>query len=71
MLKIITVLMFGFILLSGCESQHDGAAVGNFGKIYGYDIVVIEKCEYIYSPNAYGKTMTHKGNCKNPIHIYK
>ena len=33
-------------------------------------IVTIEGCEYIVNQNSYGEILTHKGNCKNPIHIY-
>jgi len=37
-----------------------------------YEIIEIEGCEYIYvsvnSGYAGGLGLTHKGNCKNPIH---
>lgn len=41
---------------------------------YNYKIEVIEGCEYILAwgrgyPNS-GAMLTHKGNCKNPIHSY-
>lgn len=29
---------------------------------------IIEGCEYIVSKNSYGNSLTHKGNCNNPIH---
>jgi hypothetical protein len=29
---------------------------------------IIEGCEYIVSKNSYGNSLTHKGNCMNPIH---
>ena len=29
---------------------------------------IIEGCEYIVTTNVYGNGLTHKGNCKNPIH---
>jgi hypothetical protein len=31
----------------------------------------IEGCEYIVTKNSYGNGLTHKGNCKNPIHQCK
>lgn len=34
----------------------------------GIKIIVIDGCEYIcfyYSMHGYGKSVTHKGNCKN------
>jgi len=30
--------------------------------------VNIEGCEYFVNKNSYGNILTHKGNCKNPIH---
>lgn len=38
-----------------------------------YDIVTIDNCEYIevdFVGGAYSRcySLTHKGNCKNPIH---
>jgi len=32
------------------------------------EIVVIDSCEYLYGPWGNGTVLTHKGNCKNPIH---
>lgn len=33
------------------------------------EVEVIDGCEYIVSPGAYGfSTKTHKGNCTNEIH---
>ena len=31
-------------------------------------ITTIEGCEYFVNENAYGNSITHKGNCSNPIH---
>lgn len=40
----------------------------------GYKIVVIDQCEYIQVNDGLGNTrvysLTHKGNCSNPIHKY-
>jgi prepilin-type N-terminal cleavage/methylation domain-containing protein len=39
------------------------------GKI---EVVTIEGCEYFYQRTYYGyHVLTHKGNCKNPIHKYE
>ncbi len=38
-----------------------------------YKVVIIEQCEYIYisrRPFSAEFCLSHKGNCKNPIHIY-
>ena len=32
------------------------------------EIVVIDSCEYLYGEWGYATVLTHKGNCKNPIH---
>lgn len=32
------------------------------------EIREIEGCEYIVSKNGVGDVLSHKGNCKNPIH---
>lgn len=32
------------------------------------EIIVIDSCEYIYFKSM---GYAHKGNCRNPIHIYK
>lgn len=29
---------------------------------------IIDSCEYLVSVNGQGNVITHKGNCKNPIH---
>jgi predicted RNA-binding Zn ribbon-like protein len=43
--------------------------------IHDLEILVIDNCEYIFykkSPSTYRGFgfMSHKGNCKNPIHFY-
>jgi len=35
-----------------------------------YEVFIIENCEYIKTPNTYGYSLTHKGNCTNHIHVY-
>lgn len=35
-----------------------------------FTIVTIDQCEYIKTHVYSGEVYTHKGNCKNPIHIY-
>ena len=57
------------MLLVGCETtieQKDKTEKvnGTSVKEFTYD-----GCEYVYFPYGYG-TVSHKGNCKNPIHQY-
>ena len=39
------------------------------------EVIIIENCEYLIYKKAKGNNqgygfMSHKGNCKNPIHLY-
>lgn len=81
MKKILFILLLiSGILNIGCNrnvtyvDKHGNIIVTS--KIYpsntlnSYCTIEIEKCEY-FIVNAYGSfTYMHKGNCKNPIHIY-
>lgn len=36
-----------------------------------YEVVMIDNCQYIVTgTSGYGFSITHKGNCNNPMHIY-
>jgi hypothetical protein len=35
-----------------------------------YVIITIDGCQYIKPIYESSSTLTHKGNCNNPIHIY-
>ena len=62
------ILAFLIICLSSCgpRGEYLKDSHGNIETIVIYD-----GCEYIKNW-VYGGcyTLTHKGNCKNPIHIY-
>ena len=32
------------------------------------EIITVDSCEYLYGPWGNATVLTHKGNCKNPIH---
>ena len=66
LLAVICIAWFG---LSGCSK------VDSEGKIEGGSRTVeIDGCEYLVFENSgkalnnYSFAITHKGNCKNPIH---
>lgn len=69
-------LLFIFVLLLvGCVQNNDPTInrvpYGDSGSNIVYRIVVIDSCEYIWGwdGGGYGGPfLTHKGNCKNPIH---
>lgn len=57
--KILLFIMLSVSTLSSCYN----------GKgIISTEVQIIDGCEYIVSKNAYGNVVSHKGNCKNPIH---
>jgi hypothetical protein len=63
MIRTVASILILFIL-TGCG---DGEKVKNVP--YTYEI---DGCEYLGCPNGHlQRIYTHKGNCKNPIHIYK
>ena len=50
---------------SNVPSQKTEYMINTYGKV---EIVVIDSCEYLYGPWGNATVLTHKGNCKNPIH---
>jgi len=66
---ILTTLFIG--MMSGCKESNieKQKTFYNFGDGKPpIEIVTIESCEYIYGSWGYATVLTHKGNCKNPIH---
>jgi len=68
-MKKIIVFLISLLFLVGCETTIEQKN-GN-GKVNGSNVTefVYDGCEYVYFPFGYG-TVSHKGNCKNPIHQY-
>lgn len=81
---LIIALLFLFLLVS-CEPVSDKSETTpsilqtenliNKMDIHDLEILEIENCEYIFYKKGLGTNkgfgfMAHKGNCKNPIHIY-
>lgn len=69
---ILLLIVGGISLLSiGCQPPMNNNTVGEY-----MTIINIDGCEYISIekyPNQSSAVLsvTHKGNCSNPIHIYK
>lgn len=65
---LLAISCAAWLLLSGCSpsgSQND------VDPARSYKTITIEGCEYIYvsrRPWAGDFSLTHKGNCVNPIH---
>lgn len=68
-----TLLVIAFcVLVAGCDSSPNGGYSG--ASPQSYETIVIEQCQYIQVVNGpsfanfYSYSLTHKGNCNNPIH---
>jgi hypothetical protein len=66
---LLATLLIGMV--SGCEEptvqKKTTPVVIKFGD-KPLDIVTIEGCEYLISYYDRSRSITHKGNCSNPIH---
>ena len=75
------LIIVSLALLAGCHEQHPtGGKITNIREASergaSYGIVEIDGCEYIEVSYGLGSgtgyySLTHKGNCKNPIHSEK
>jgi hypothetical protein len=74
--RVIAIALFTIVflaMLSGLIScternvniQKTEYVVWDEHKLY---IAVVDSCEYLYGPWGNATVLTHKGNCKNPIH---
>lgn len=63
---LIIVFLLISMLVIGCESQLDKKM--NINQKEGFATVTIDGCEYIIVEGNVEYSITHKGNCKNPIH---
>lgn len=69
----------------GCEQQttpdedtqleHTAEGLINIVSRGDVEVIIIDGCEYLIYKEEHGSNqgygfMSHKGNCKNPIHIY-
>lgn len=59
------VLLLG-ILLTSCDDNPKQLAEDGTT----YRIETIDGCEYVYKSWGEGGVLSHKGNCKNPIHYH-
>lgn len=68
---VLLLLLFTFSCKSDSKELKSPEIENNLDK---FNVIIIEDCEYLeYDKGAleyatYG--LTHKGNCKNPIHEY-
>ena len=76
--RVIAIALFTIVflaLLSGLVSCSGPSNVDKKKTTYivrdnelPVEIVIVDNCEYLYGPWGNATVLTHKGNCKNPIH---
>lgn len=67
MKKIIVLLLI--VSLVGCGYKNDKSIKGeNNSDLAGLKVIVLDGCEYFQFKSYTYYSITHKGNCKNPIH---
>jgi len=54
-MKKLVLLALAALMMTGCNKSTN--------SVDGYDIVIIDSCEYIRNENFYGCVIVHKGNC--------
>lgn len=84
-IHISLLLLFAILLFIGCEekfapekeskTEHEAENSIHNVTVGDVEIIIIDGCEYIIYKERNGNNqgygyMAHKGNCKNPIHIY-
>ncbi len=71
-LSIFIILLFG--IMGSCGQNNSDSVVGRTNPQIHIKIVEYDGCEYIYDArrsiagSGMPTPLTHKGNCKNPIH---
>jgi len=55
-MKKLVLLALSAMIMVGCDKS--------ISSVDGYDIVIIDSCEYIRNENFYGCVIVHKGNCR-------
>lgn len=55
-MKKLVLLALAVLIIVGCDKS--------ISSVDGYDIVIVDSCEYIRNENFYGCVISHKGNCK-------
>ena len=55
-MKKLALLALAALMIVGCDKSTN--------SVDGYDVVIIDNCEYIRNENFYGCVIVHKGNCR-------
>lgn len=67
-MKQLIIVLVAIIGLTSCKTTVETKPTTH--KIGGGELmeITIEDCQYLYGPWGNSSILTHKGNCKNPIH---
>lgn len=70
-MKNLLIIFTALLFMTACDNikkQSNYIGTYNVG-LWSFDCITIDSCEYLLS-YTYGDhyVITHKGNCKNPIH---
>lgn len=60
-LVFLVTIILAVLLLMSCESESKGQPAGN---VDGFEIIVIDNCEYLKQHTYYYDIYIHKGNCR-------
>ena len=75
MKKLILTSLIFILLFTGCHSSSQTPVQSSSKQYLNFTLRVIDGCEYLeYDINIINQrvySLTHKGNCKNIIHICK
>ena len=66
----IVIIGMALLTLCGCNNGEQEKHNNSYDE---YNVVIIDSCQY-FKISSYGwghYTLTHKGNCENPIHKLK
>lgn len=55
-MKKLVLLALSVMIMTGCDKS--------ISSVDGYDIVIVDSCEYIRNYTASGNIVVHKGNCR-------
>lgn len=69
MKKLFTAVML--LALVSCEHHNDVKSITtpiNLGYTTPLQVIKIDGCQYLFGDWGNATTLTHKGNCNNPIH---
>lgn len=58
-LVFIVTIILAVLLLTSCGEEHQSKKI-----VDGYEIIVVDSCEYLIRHYDHGGVMAHKGNCR-------